>query len=52
MFYLANFYMVWKMLMASVPALIAVVLTAEHVEAGQQFGLSYAKRSSLQAYNA
>jgi hypothetical protein len=38
--------------MGSVHALVSVVLAAERVKVCQDFGLSYAMRTSLQAYGA
>jgi hypothetical protein len=44
-------YMGWKILVGSVHALVSVVLTAVLVKVCQHFGLSYAVRTSLQAYS-
>jgi len=45
-------YLVWKILVGSVHALVFLVLVAKHVKFCQHFGLSYAMRTSVQVYSA
>ena len=46
------FFFTYFILVGSVHALVSLIFMAEHVKICQHFGLSYAMRTSVQAYSA